>query len=111
MVRGLDQPRQHGVGIDLEHPRHGTDAQPFRQRAHRPHQEVGGDALAIQRRAVGLQEIALAGRAVPLPPGAAVGMAVGLEIAVPHPAIVGTVGMGAELGGGVDLARAAAAWG
>ena len=103
MVGGLDQPRQHRVGIDLEHAGHGTDAQPFRQRAHRPHQQVGGDALAIQRRAVRLQEIALAGGAVPLAPGAAVGMAVGLEIAVPHPAIIGTVRMGAELGGGVDL--------
>jgi hypothetical protein len=42
-----------------------------------------------------------------LPPGAAVGVPVGLEIAVSSPAIIGTVRMGAELGGGVDLTRTA----
>jgi hypothetical protein len=36
-------------------------------------------------------------------------MAIGLEIAVPHPAIIGTVCMRAELRGGIDLTRAASA--
>ena len=52
-----------------------------------------------------LQDIPLAGGAVPLPPGAAVGMAIGLEIAVADPAILGTVPRGAKLDRGIDLAR------
>src|SRR5882672_11554382 len=86
MVRHLDQPCKHGVGIDLEHPGDGADAQTFRQRAHRPHQLLGRDAFAMERRAVGLLEIALASRAVELPPGATTRMAVGTEIAQPYPA-------------------------
>jgi hypothetical protein len=32
---------KHGVGIDLAHPGHGADAQPFGQRPHGPHQQIG----------------------------------------------------------------------
>ena len=45
VVGGFDQPCQHRVGVDLEHARHGTDAQPFRQRAHRPHQPSAATRL------------------------------------------------------------------
>jgi hypothetical protein len=41
MLRGLHQPLQHRVRVDLEHPRHGTDAQACRERAYRPYQQVG----------------------------------------------------------------------
>ena len=54
LVRHLDQPWQHGSGIDLKHAGHGTDAQTLRQRAHRPHQLLGRDARAMQRGAVGI---------------------------------------------------------
>ena len=47
MLRDLDQPRQNGIGIDLEDPGDGADAQAFRQRAHRPPQLVGRDAFAM----------------------------------------------------------------
>jgi hypothetical protein len=109
MVGGFAQPLQHRVGIDLEHPGDSADAQAFRQRAHRPYQQVGCDAFAMERRAVGLLEIALARRAVELPPGATTRMAVGTEIAQSPPALIGTGGIGAELLRGVHLARASPA--
>src|SRR5713101_7270590 len=105
MLRYLDQPRQDGSGIDLEDPGDGADAQAFRPHAHRPHQLLGRDAFAMERRAVGLLERALASRAVELPPGATARMAVGTEIAQPHPAPIGTGGMRAEMLRGVHLAR------
>src|SRR5262249_17213392 len=107
MIRNLDQPCQDRVRIDFEHPGDGADAQAFRQCAHRPHQLLGRDAFAMERRAVGLLEIALTSRAVELPPGATTRMAVGTEIAQPHPAPIGTVGLRAEMRRRVHLARAA----
>ena len=41
--------------------RAGADAQAFRQGPHAPHQQVGRDALAMERRAVRLQKIPLTG--------------------------------------------------
>src|SRR5262249_54224982 len=40
-----------------------------------------------------------------LPPGAATRMPVGTEIAQPHPALIGAVGLGAEVERGVHLVR------
>src|SRR5207249_1181936 len=74
---------------------------------HRPHQPLGHHTLAMQRRAVGLLEIAPTARAMPLAPRATVGMAIGTDIAQPHPAPIGTGGMRAEVPRGVHLARAA----
>src|SRR2546428_457919 len=104
MVHHLDQPYKHGVGIDFEHPGDGADAQAFRQRAHRPHQLLGRDAFAMERRAVGLLEIALASRAVELPPRAAARMTIRTEIAPAHPASIVAVRMGAAMLRGVHLA-------
>ena len=50
-----------------------------------------------------LQEVAATGDAEQLPPGTTVGMAIGAEIAPAHPAAIGTVWVGAEMHGGVDL--------
>ena len=52
MLCHLDQPGENRVGIDLKHAGHGTDAQAFRQRAHRPHELLGRHALAMQRGAM-----------------------------------------------------------
>ncbi len=41
MVGHLPQPGPYGMGGDLEHPRHGTDAQAFRESAHGPHEPFG----------------------------------------------------------------------
>src|SRR5262249_28238917 len=65
----LHQPGQDGIGIDLKHPRHGADAQACSQCTHSPHQYVRGHTLAMERGAVGFEEVALADRARQLPPG------------------------------------------
>src|SRR5215510_15816029 len=115
MLRRIDSPSQHGVGIDLEYPGHGTDAQPLRQRAHRPYQLLGRHALAMQRGAMGLLEVTFTAGAIQLAPGTAIGMAIGAEIAPSDPAAIGTVGVRAEVRRGVDLAatppRGHEAWG
>ena len=74
MVRSFDQPVQHRIGVHLEDAGDGTDAEPFRQRAHGPHQQIRRDTLAMEQRAVGLQNVPVTGGAVPLAPGAAAGM-------------------------------------
>jgi hypothetical protein len=74
VVRDFDQPLQHGVRVDLEHPGDGADAQAFRQCAYGPHQSLGHHTLAMQRRAVGLLEIAPTARAMQLAPRSTAGM-------------------------------------
>src|SRR5437660_6864070 len=58
----------------------------------------------MQERADGLQKVAATGDTQQLPPGAAIGIAIGAQIAPPHPAPIRTVRVWAEMGGGVDLA-------
>src|SRR5262249_31437683 len=77
------------------------------QRAHRPHQLLGRHALAMQRGAMGLLEVAATAGAMQLPPGATVGVTVGAEIAEPHPALIRTGWIRAEMRRRVHLARAA----
>src|SRR5215467_5548971 len=60
--------------------------------------------------AEGLEKITVTGNAQQLPPGAAIGMAIGAEIAPAHPAAIGTIWVGAEMVGGVDLAAAPSRW-
>src|SRR5262249_35590034 len=96
------------IGVQLKQPGHGTDAEPFRQRAHGPHQQIRRDTFAMEQRAVGLQKVPVTGGAVQLAPGATAGMPVGTEIAPAHPAPIGTGRMGAEVRRRVHLARAAA---
>src|SRR5215471_4163103 len=59
----------------------------------------------MEWRAVRLQKIALARRAVELPPGTTVGMAIGAEVAPVHPAPIVAGGIRAEMLRGVHLAR------
>src|SRR3989475_12465930 len=107
MVGGLDQPLQHCIGVDLEHPSHGTDAQPFRQCPHGPNKHVGRYPLPMQRRAMRLKKIPATFAAIELSPLAATGMTVGRDIAQPEPATIATVGSGTEMMRGVDLPAAA----
>src|SRR5437773_699187 len=111
MLGDGNEPGQDRVGINLEDAGHSTDAQALRQGAHRPHQLFGRDALAMERRAVRLQKIALTGTAVQLAPGSTAGMPVGTEIAPVHPAPIVAVGIGAEMLCGVHLAWASPAGG
>jgi hypothetical protein len=106
LVGGCDQPLQPRVGVDLEHPGHSADAQAFRQRAHRPHQLLGCHARAMQRGAMGFETGASAGRAGELPPGSTAGMAVGLQIPLARPTLIGTARIRTEMTLGVHLVRA-----
>jgi hypothetical protein len=106
MLGHLDQPGEDRVGIDLKHPGHRTNAQPFCQRAHRPHQLFGCHGLAMQRGAVGLLEVAATAAAMQLAPRSTAGMTVGRDIAQAEPAAIRTVRTGTEMLGGVDLAPA-----
>jgi hypothetical protein len=102
----VDQPLQHRIRIDLEHPCGAPDAQALSQARDDAHDELDRGALAMKDRAKGLEKIAATGDAQQLPPGPATGMAIGTEIAPAHPAPIGTVWVGAEMHGGVDLAAA-----
>src|SRR5262249_49808272 len=97
VVRHLDQPVQHGVWVDLEHPSHRADAQAFRQGTTRPHEDGGRGALPMRGCAVSLLKVALTLDTIQLPRGTATGMAIGAEIAPAHPAAIGTVRIGAEM--------------
>src|SRR2546421_6330221 len=61
--------------------------------------------LAMQRRPMGLLEVAATAGAMQLAPGTAVGVSVGTDIAEPYPAPIVAVGLGAEVERGVHLAR------
>src|SRR6516162_2439110 len=58
----------------------------------------------MKDRAQGFEKIAATHDAQQLPPGTAIGMAIGVEIPPAHPAPVGTVRIGAEMACGVALA-------
>src|SRR5215510_281511 len=81
----LHQPVQHRVRIDLEHPRRAADAQALSEAADDVHDEVDRDALAMKNRAEGLQKRAATGNAQQLPPGTAIGVAIGAEVAPADP--------------------------
>src|SRR5262249_43065618 len=94
------------IRIDLEHPRGAPDAQSLGQAREDTHDEVDGGAFAMKDRAEGLEKVATTGDTQQLPPGTATGMAIGAEIPPAHTAAIGAVQVGAEMGGGVDLASA-----
>src|SRR5215510_16280355 len=62
--------------------------------------------LAMKERAEGLEKIAATGNTPQLPPGTAIRMAIGAEIAPAHPAAIGTVWVWAEVRRGIHLAAA-----
>ena len=45
LLRGFDQPLQHGIRVDLEHPRRAPDAQAFGQAGDHPHDQLGATRL------------------------------------------------------------------
>src|SRR5216683_2032562 len=60
--------------------------------------------LAMEEGAEGLEKRATTDHTQQLPPGTAIGMAIGAEIAPSRPSPIGTVRVRAEMRGGVDLA-------
>src|SRR5262245_15755729 len=57
----------------------------------------------MEERAMRLQKVALARRAVELAPGAPTGMPVRAQIATPAPALIVTMAVRTEVHGGIDL--------
>src|SRR6266446_3344247 len=104
LLRRFDQPLQHGIGVDFEHPRRAPDAQAFGQARDDAYDELDRHALAMEERPERLEKVAAADHTQPLPPGTATGMAIGADIPPSDPALVPTVRIRAEMGGGVDLA-------
>jgi hypothetical protein len=102
----FDQPLQHRIGVDFEHPRCPPDAHAFGQARHHAHDEFDGCMLAMQERAERLEKIATTDTTQQLSPGTATGMAIGPEIAPAHPATIGTVWVRAAMRGGAHLAAA-----
>src|SRR6516164_8426994 len=107
LLRRLHQPVQHGVGIDLEHPRGAADAQALCEATDDVHDEVDRDALAMDQSAVMLWKVTFTSSTVELPPRAPAGMAVGAQVAQPHPAAVVTARMRTKVPRGVHRAGAA----
>ena len=90
MLRGFDQPRQHGVWVYLEYASDRSNTEAFSQGSHDVYDELGWHVLAMQRGAVGLLEILAARETLELAPRPTPRMAVGANIAASHPTIVGT---------------------
>ena len=59
LLGGFDQPVQHGVGVDLEDPSRGTDAQAFGQACQDAHDELDRGLFAMEDRAMRLQKVPL----------------------------------------------------
>ena len=93
----FDQPLQHGIGVDFEHPRRAPDAHAFGQARDDAHDEVNRHTFPVKERAEGLQKVAVTDDAQQLPPGTATGMAIGAEIAPADPAPIGTVRVGTAM--------------
>ena len=106
LLRRFDEPLQHRIRLDLEHPRRAPDAQALSQARDDTHDAVDGGALPMKDRAERLEKIAATGDTEQLPPGAPIGMAIGAEIAPSHPAPVRTVWVWAEVRRGIDLTGA-----
>ena len=104
LLGGLHQPVQHGVGGDLKDPRGGANPQTLAQARQHPDDQLPGDLLAMQERAMMLGKGALARSTLALSPGAAIRMSIGPEVAQPEPAALATTPMWTEVPGGIDPA-------
>ena len=97
LLRRVDQPLQHRMRLDLEHPCRAADAQSLSQARDDTHDEVDRHAFAMKDRARGLEEVALTTAAIQLSPGATTGMPVGADSAQPEPAAIATVRIGTAM--------------
>jgi len=71
------QPSQHGVGGDLEDPCGGANTEALGSARQHVYNQLHGNLLAMNNRAMVLREISVARRALELAPLATIGMAVG----------------------------------
>jgi hypothetical protein len=107
VLRGVNQPAQDSIRIDLKDASHSTDAEAFVQSRESPHPRVGIDLLAVKWGAVRLEEIPVAAQTHELAPAASGGMTVGADITEADPAVIRTGGMRAKMAGSIDLAATA----
>src|SRR5205807_8621301 len=56
LLRCLDEPLQHGIGINLEHPRRATDTQTFGQARDNAYDELDRHPLAMKESPEGLEK-------------------------------------------------------
>jgi hypothetical protein len=102
--RCLPQPLQHRSRVDRAPPRRAPDASALGSARADAHNELGRRTLPVQERPKGLENGVTTAPTPPLPPGTAMGMAMGAERAPAHPTTLGPVRVGAAMRGGVDLA-------
>src|SRR6266852_5098884 len=95
-------PRQHRIRLDCKHAGYRPNAQTFRHSGDRVHDVLGRYGLAVKERVVRFEEIGVTDYAVELLPSPTTRMAVGADITVPDPAIIGARFRGTVLGMGVD---------
>src|SRR4029453_2319094 len=76
----FDQPLQHRICIDLEHPRRAPDAQSLSQARQDTHDKLDRLPLAMEQGPKGLEKITTADHTQQLPPGTATRIAIGAEI-------------------------------
>src|SRR5262249_21356943 len=87
-----------------------ADTETFSQAGQDAYDELHRCLFAVKDGAVMFGEIALARGAVQLPPGAAIGMAIGPQIVQPQPATIVTLGVGTKVPGGVHGPGAPVRW-
>jgi hypothetical protein len=80
LVGCFNEPVQHGVRVNLKHPRRASDAQALGQTGDHPHDQLWCHTLAVKERAEGLEKIAFAGETLELTPRTTIGMAVRAQI-------------------------------
>jgi hypothetical protein len=102
LVRRLYQPPSYRMGVPLKPPRRAPDASPLGQAREHAHDAFHRLALAMEERAMRLQEITFASGAVELTPGTTIGMAIGPQVARPQAAALAAVAVGTKVHGGVD---------
>ena len=102
LLRGLHQPLEDRVRIDLAPPCRAADTQAFGEAGQDPHDKLRGESLALEDRPACFIEVAVAGDALQLAPGLATGMPIGADIAAAQPAMIGTIRLWAEVRVGVD---------
>ena len=106
LCRRFDQPVQDGVGSDLEDPSRGADPQALSQAGQDMYDAFHLGVFAVEEP----WKVALARGAVQLPPGAAIRMAIGAEIAQPEPAAIVTIGVGTKVHRGIHRPGASGRW-
>ena len=99
------QPHEDRGRIQLEHSRYCPNAQAFSQSGDYGYDPLSRERLTVKERTVRFEAIRVTDHAVDLSPSSTTRMAVGANITVPDPAVIGARFRGTVLGLGVDCSR------